>query len=126
MNIVLDTNVLCALFDENDVHHEAAGHLFHEISGCRIFLPCIVAAELLAGDVPGKKLLELCKNLTDAFLASTERELTVISGFPAALRKKLKANDCLVLAHAIHHHADLFTFDEKLKKAYSKLQASFS
>jgi predicted nucleic acid-binding protein len=42
------------------------------------------------------------------------------------IRKKLKANDCLVLAHAIHHHADLYTFDAKLRKAFRSLQANFS
>ena len=93
MNIIIDTNVLCGLFDEADVHHEEAERLFESVHGARIFIPCIVVAELLASDVPGKKVLTLCKKLADTFLPTTEQELSAITNLPSSIRKTLKAND---------------------------------
>ncbi len=85
-------------------------------------IPDIVMAEFLMGDVEGEKMIAVCKKLCGSFLPITEKELNVVAKMPTAIRKKLKANDCLILAFAQRYKAELFTFDQTLKKTY----ASFS
>ena len=120
-NVLFDTSFLCALHDENDPHCAAATEMFSS-SGSHIIIPAIVMAEFLMGDVAGDRMIETCRQLCGSFLQTTERELVLIASFPYPLRNKLKSNDCLILAHAIQHKAELYTFDNKLLKAYGELQ----
>lgn len=121
MNVILDTSFVSALWNENDPHHAEAERLFFEPENSSALLPMIVVAELLSGGKDGQKIVLVCKGLCSAFLPETEKEIGKISEFPFDVRNKLKANDCLILAHAIIHSADLLTFDKNLKDAHLKL-----
>ena len=121
MNTLFDTSFLCALHNESDPHFAEATKMFSLFSGSHILIPTIVMAEFLIGDVAGDRMIATCRKLCGSFLSVTEKELSIISSFPYPLRKKLKSNDSLVLAHAIANKAELFTFDHKLLKAYKGL-----
>ncbi|HLD08182.1 MAG TPA: PIN domain-containing protein [Candidatus Peribacterales bacterium] len=126
MNILLDTSFLSALHNDNDVYHEEATEQFFAAQGTQTIIPTIVMAECLMGDIDGKHMMTVCKELCGSFLPLTERELQEVARLPAKTRKGLKANDCLILVYTRLYHADLYTFDQKLKKVYDDLQASFS
>lgn len=120
-NILFDTSFLCALHDDNDPHCTEATEMF-SASGAHIIIPAIVMAEFLMGDVACDRMIETCRKLCGSFLQTTERELIHIASFPYPLRKKLKSNDCLILAHARQHKAELYTFDDTLLNAYGELR----
>jgi predicted nucleic acid-binding protein len=122
MTVLLDTSILCALFDEQDAHHEEAVRLLHTVQGAHVLIPCIVIAELLAGEVPGERILRQCTNFASAILPDTEQEIALLATFSTTAQKGLKANDCLILAHSLKQKAELLTFDQKLLKAYKQLQ----
>jgi len=126
MNILLDTSFLSALHNEDDVYHGEATKQFLEARGTQTIIPAIVMAEYLMGNVDGKHMMTVCKDLCGAFLPLTERELQEITRLPEKMQKGLKANDCLILVYSSLHRADLYTFDQKLKKTYNELQANFS
>ena len=121
MNVVIDTNVLCALLNEDDVHHEEAKEILLESEEDHLFIPAISIAEALMGPDVTERSLDTCKGFGDTIVYETERELTIIADYPYKLRKQLKAIDCLILAFAATHNAQLWTFDQRLQKTYQQL-----
>lgn len=122
MNVILDTSFLLGLFNPDDGHHEAARRQFSLIEGFWCSIPSIVCAELLVQQKEGVRLIEACKEIQKQFTPLTEKELRIIAKIPERRRKTLKANDCVILAHALNLQAKLLTFDQKLLKTYEELR----
>lgn len=114
---LLDTNVLVALVDTKDAHHKNATKIIEQIDST-VILPIIVVAEFLSGQLDATKSLLSLQKKWGNFIYTTEEELVIMAEFPQKIRKKLKANDCLILAHCLVHDANLITFDDYLNQAY--------
>lgn len=122
MNVILDTSFLLGLFDHEDVHHAEARRQFSVVADATFLIPAIVVAETLIQQEESLRLLDACKHIVGSFLPITEQELRAVAQFPQTLRRKLKANDCVVLAHVRTNHAELFTFDRRLRKACEQIR----
>lgn len=59
------------------------------------------------------------KKITTKFLLNNEDDITFVKDLPYAIRKKLKANDCMIMALTVRKKAQLITFDENLFEALS-------
>lgn len=121
MKIILDSNVLIALTNQNDSLHAAASEAVAGLQNDQVLLPAIVVTEVLILDQQPLLLLESFRKNWPDILATTEEEMLAVAEFPFEMRKKLKTNDCLILAHCIIHEARLVTFDQNLKQAYEEV-----
>jgi predicted nucleic acid-binding protein len=117
---ILDTNVLVALVDPQDAHNSDASEIVEQLNQ-DVLLPVIVLAEFLSGQVDATATFQKLQKKWRDITYSTEEELGIMTEFPQKTRKKLKANDCLILAQCITQDANLITFDANLKKAYEEL-----
>ncbi len=121
---VLDTNFIQSLWSQSDSNHKKALEVANNINqDDEIIIPVIVVAELLASPSSNKiDVVEACKTICDHFELSISKDLKFISQAPYKLRKKLKANDMMLLAICDRYKADLVTFDKHLIKAKSELK----
>lgn len=118
---ILDTNFICSLFNQTDQNHDKAKDIFFEIDEDeKLLIPFIVAAELAISN-DARKLLSASKKITPRFLASNEDDLNYVAKLPDRLRRKLKANDCLIIALCKRKKAELLTFDKSLSSALHSL-----
>ncbi|MEI7579684.1 MAG: PIN domain-containing protein [bacterium] len=121
---IIDTNIICSLFDPNDSNHEkATNHFFNIPENEEIRIPFIVASEL-AIDPASKKFYLGIKAITKKFLPNNETDIEFILDLPMSIKKQLKANDCLILALCQRHHARLLTLDKNLIKALRTVDSS--
>lgn len=113
---VLDTNYLQSLFDETDVNSEKAAEILEALEEqAQMIIPQIVVAELLIGK-DSTSVIRNCKELVTDFEKNNDDDLKFISKIPYQKRKRLKANDCLVMAITKRNSAKLITFDKVLEK----------
>jgi len=119
---ILDTNFVCSLFNQSDFNHEKALNIFFNIENDeKVKIPFVVAAELSVNE-NRKKYLRATKEITVKFLTNNESDLEFITNLALKSTKKLKANDCLIIALCQRLNADLLTFDKKLQKVLSRLR----
>lgn len=124
MTTIIDTNVLIALTNKNDSLHEAAKEAVTGLQGSRVLLPVLILTEVLILEPHPLSVVEKCRTYWPDIIATTEEEMLLVAEFPVEVRKKLKANDCLILAHCLVHEARLLTFDRKLRQAYDEVLLS--
>ncbi len=111
---ILDTNFLCSFFDLLDSNHEKAKAVFFDQLGeDELKVPYVVAAELLVNDMSAKYFPAVTA-ITNRYVKNNEADLEFISGLPGKLKRKLKANDCLILALCKRYNAELISFDKNL------------
>lgn len=122
---ILDTNYIQSLISVDDINHKKALLLEQKLEYPNtIIIPQLVVAELMAG--PSSEILnmyDVCSELADKLEGTTRKDLISISKMSYKIRKKLKANDLLILAICIRLNGELVTFDKKLNKialAYSQ------
>jgi len=121
---ILDTNFILSLFNQADGNHEKAKDIFFSLDEDeKIKIPFIVAAELTLSEDSGK-ILEASKAICSKFLVSSEEDLAYISKMPVKTKRKLKANDCLLIALCKRYDAELLTFDKSLKNQKKKFQSN--
>ena len=121
MKILLDTNVLIAVFDETNSLHTKAKTLLQQHWEDTMIVPIIVMAEFLVAEGNTSKAIEMCTELNMRFLPTTLQELHILRTIPYAIRRRIKATDSLLLAHCLHEKAQLLTFDAPLEKCYKKI-----
>ncbi|MFW5702991.1 MAG: type II toxin-antitoxin system VapC family toxin [Candidatus Dojkabacteria bacterium] len=121
MKYLLDTNFLIALLDEGNDKHKDAMEIAYGFAGDSNFvIPSFVVAEMLVGTDQHETVFAFLDRLTDAFEGITSIDLRYIGQIKSELRKRLRANDCLVLAISSRTKAKVVTFDIKLQKAVGK------
>ena len=111
---ILDTNFIYSLFNSFDSNHQAAKDiLFGFKEADEIKIPFIVAAELAVNPDAGK-LLQGASALASKYTKNNEADLEFISALPLKTKRKLRANDCLILSLCRRYHAELVSFDKAL------------
>lgn len=112
--IVLDANVLIALLDERDSHHEAATQLLIETPPPYLVHP-LTLAEVLVGPARLGREEDVLRDLEDigVEVEGFRREESLRL---ARLRagRGLTMSDTCVLSVAAHHDVRLATFDRRL------------
>jgi predicted nucleic acid-binding protein len=118
--VVLDSSVVIALFDADDVHHRVAADEVRRrrSDGAVFLLPASVVAEVLVGahrqgaDTVARRL----RLLRDTFGAArpVDEEVAVAAAGLRAKHRALRLPDALVLAVAVVDHADeVLTADKR-------------
>jgi predicted nucleic acid-binding protein len=118
-NYFLDTNVLFALFSENDALHTKANQEFRKIADANLKTSVIVVAELIASNEDFDFLEAILALNIEIIDVKFPHLIYVDQEIEPRKRKKLKANDTLILAQAFLSESELITFDKKLKKAFT-------
>lgn len=119
--VILDTSFINSLFEEKDSNHEEAKKIFFNLDEDEnIKIPLIVAFELVIHE-EYEKLLFASKKITTRFLNNNEDDITFVKTMSYATRKKLKANDCMIIALTVRKKAQLITFDKNLSKTFQNL-----
>lgn len=120
---ILDTNFIFSLLNKADVNHKKAADIFLGLDeDVDLKVPYIVAAEL-AISRKGSYLVSIARKISKRFVSSTEKDLEFIESMPYDVRKKIKSNDCLILAICKRNNAELITFDKNLSKVLHNLQS---
>jgi len=123
--LVFDANVVIALFDESNFHHQSALRFYLQSSDSEIYLSTITHAEILTHPASNGILGFFVKNIKSA--GFTVVDLTdQMSVEVAKVRSKtgLKMPDACVLALALSMNADVVTFDKELFKRTKTLKAT--
>ena len=120
--IVFDANVVIALFDSKDFHHEEAVKAYLSNTSSSIHLSALTYAEILTHPASNNTLQYFVKNL-DSGGFEVEQISKDLAIEIAEIRDKtrLKMPDACVLALAKSLDAELITSDKKLaerSKAY--------
>jgi len=113
--LVFDANVVIALFDANNVHHDEAVDIYLQSTGTPIYLSALTYAEILVKPAAEGKLDFFVKNIeTGGFeiAAITNKLAPEISKVRAT--SSLKMPDACVLALAKSLGSELITADKKL------------
>ena len=113
-NMVLDTNFVLALFDQESVYNPLAIARLEQDGDIELLIPQIVVFELLVGEKEGEDIVGFCKMLVDGFISNNKKDFEIIRSINPEDRRKLKANDCMIFALCKRYGAKLFTFDKKL------------
>lgn len=116
--IALDAGVLIALFDANDVHHEAAESLFAAHSTEPMTIGPINQAEVLvraARENRDQQMLADLRALGITTTALPDDAATRLARLRASTRSKMP--DCCVLLTAEQTSARVATFDEGIKES---------
>lgn len=115
--LVFDANVVIALFDRNNYHHDKALRCYLESSSSDIYLSAITHAEILTHPASSGELKFFVKNIKSAGfnIVDLTDDLSVEV---AKVRSStgLKMPDSCVLALAKSLNADLVTFDQAIYK----------
>lgn len=116
--IVLDASVLIAHLNPHDAHHEAATRLLFEAEPGSLLVHPLTLAEVLVGGVRIGRGAAMRDDLSAAGITVTPGDVDAPLRL-AELRAttRLKMPDCCVLDVALHHHANLATFDKALHDA---------
>jgi predicted nucleic acid-binding protein len=119
--VVLDSSVVIALFDTDDLHHAAAADLVRRRrrGGSAWLLPTSVLAEVLVGaHRQGRETVALRRRqLRDAFGVSRviDEEVAEAAAELRAQHRSLRLPDALVVAVAVVDHAEeVLTADKRL------------
>lgn len=112
--VVLDTNFILALFDQSSAYCSLATSELEQVGDIEVLIPQIVVFELLVGEKEGEDILGFCNILVDGFVSNNKKDFEIIRSISLENRKKLKANDCMILALCERFNARLLTFDRKL------------
>jgi predicted nucleic acid-binding protein len=116
---ILDTSFLQALLNSEDVHSTEALEIIADLpEEAQIAIPYIVVAELLIGK-ESEGVIDSCKEISKRFVRNRSEDLDYISTMKYSIRKKLKANDCLILSVSKRLSAKLLTFDKLLNQYHS-------
>lgn len=119
---LLDTNFLIALDNSKSEYHKKAVNLFQSIDNSLIFIPAIVVAEFLVGFEKVNVGLRICNEISSTdFLQVENQDLEFLNKISLKTRKKLKANDSLVIALAKRYNAKLYSFDNIIQQIAIKL-----
>lgn len=122
MTVAIDACVLIAHFDESDAHHDDATRLLASLSGQRLLVHPLTAAEVLVGSAR----LGRARERRESIRSMRVETAAVDDGAPMRLAE-LRAHtrhrmpDCCVLDVALHHGGLLATFDEPLRATARKL-----
>lgn len=113
---ILDTNFVFSLLNTLDENHQKAKDIFFQIKDDEeLKIPYIVVAELIV-DKDGDYYFEASRNISKRFLMNNEEDVKFIKAMPINIKKKLRANDCLILALCMRKKVELITFDKQLKR----------
>ncbi|MDQ6522268.1 type II toxin-antitoxin system VapC family toxin [Nocardioides sp. LHD-245] len=120
--IALDANVLIAVTDERDSHHQAAKSLLAEHLDRELVIGSVNLAEVLVGPARVGRVEQTLMHLSRVGVT----ELPLPGGAAprlAVLRAStgLKMPDCCVLLTAQHARAAVATFDRRLRAAARSL-----
>jgi predicted nucleic acid-binding protein len=113
--LIFDANVVIALFDQNNQHHQNALSFYLRSSGDEIHLASLTYAEILAQPATNGQLQFFVKNLATA--GFKVRDLDLDLAIEAAKVKgstSLKMPDAVVVALARKLGGVAVTFDKKL------------
>lgn len=118
---ILDTSFIFAIITGIDPHNELArGTLIKAInSDGEILIPLPVVAEVAVG-VGYKNTNHLINYLSAKVDQPLIDDLKYCDTLPLNSRRKLKANDCLILGSVRRNKATLLTFDKYLKRVANK------
>lgn len=118
---ILDTNFIFSLLNTLDKNHGKASDLFFGLSeDINIKVPYIVAAELAVNKY-GIKYVSIARKISKRFILNTDDDLEFIQKMPYTMSRKIKSNDCLILAICKRKNAELITFDKQLNKVLAEL-----
>ena len=113
--IVFDANVVIALLDSNNIHHEKAVEIYLASSSSSIHLSALTYAEILTHPAGTKNLGKFVSNLSaggfEVEEISTELAIDIAKVRQAT---RLKMPDACVLALAKHLDCELITADRQL------------
>ena len=123
MTVAIDACVLIAHFDESDAHHAAATSLLASLSGQRLLVHPLTAAEVLVGSARLGRVRERQDSIRSmrVEIAAVDDEAPVRT---AELRAgtRHRTPDCCVLDVALRNVASVATFDEPLRATARKLR----
>lgn len=115
--MILDSNVVIALLNPADAHHNRAAGLLVEVPEEDLHIPAVTLGEALVWHVragTGERALEVLEDLGLSVIESKEDPLEL-----ARVRAEsgLRMPDCIVLHHALTRGEALATMDERLARA---------
>lgn len=119
---VLDTNFLYSMYVKDDIHHQDSLQLLMDLpEEINFIIPEIVVLELIAA---GETIdfIERSKVFSKKPEPVTSQDIHYIQTLPPQLRRKLKANDCIILAITKRFKAKLLTFDKTLSKTHEDIR----
>lgn len=122
--IVLDANVLIALLDPQDVHHDAAEALMTRHAGSELSVSPVTLAEFMVG--PVKAGPTMVSHAEGAMARLDVRQVPLLSDSPLALARLrvetgLPMPDCCVLHAARQMGGAVASFDARLCRAAEEL-----
>ena len=113
--IVFDGNVVIALLDSNNIHHDQAVEIYLASTSSSIHLSALTYAEILTHPAGTKNLAKFVSNLSAGGF-EVEESSTELAIDIAKVRQAtgLKMPDACVLALAKHLDCELITADRQL------------
>ena len=109
--IVFDANVVIALLDSNNIHHDQAVEVYLASASSSIHLSALTYAEILTHPAGTKNLANLSAGGFEVEEISTELAIDIAKVRQAT---RLKMPDACVLALAKHLDCELITADRQL------------
>ena len=122
--IVLDANVLIALLDPTDAHHDAADALMTRLAGSELSVSPVTLAEFVVG--PVKAGPTMARHAEGAMTRLDVRQVPLLGDSPLALARLrvetgLPMPDCCVLHAAQRVGGSVASFDARLCRAAEEL-----
>lgn len=121
--VVLDTSVVSAAFDREDVHHAEAVSAIRSQrqAGEPIMISAVSVAELRALKGPSRKLRnkwidQMLDSLGEDAVVAVDRTTAELAGDMRASRPSLKLPDALISACSRRAGAELLTADRRLAR----------
>ncbi len=122
---VVDTSFVSSFFNSEDINHSKALQLAKSIYSEYIIVPSVVIAELSTSFSKNEDftnlILENIFDIASEIFPLDESNIFDYLAFQKDRANNLKALDSIILYSALVNHAELLTFDKKLKRKYKGL-----
>ena len=117
--VILDSSVIIALFNDADVHHQAAKNALGE-SKNNFEISAVSLAEALSSVLSDPERFEMNRDIKKHFspIHPVDEKVAFLAGQIRASTRAIQTPDALISATAILAKAELWTFDKKLAKSH--------
>lgn len=131
-NIVLDTSFISALLRHDDAHHSLASKEYSEISNNPLIKIVVSAVTLLELSRINwvdsydriKILTAVSEKIVHEIVYLDQDQLDYLENL-VSLETNLKPNDFCIAITGLRKHAELLTFDSKLKTEFNRLKKKY-